>query len=116
MTGTDEVRTALAAEADVLARALGVGVDDRQRLATRLPLLAGPSPLPAPVPAPGTDPDARSDPDPGALGRMHESLLDSGHRHRRGVHYTPPAAAALLVALALDGRLVSRVRGLAAGL
>ena len=102
MTGPDEVRTALAAEADALARALRVSEVDRQRLATRLPLLARPTPSAAPDEAQVSAAD--DPPDPGALGRLHESLLDAGHRHRRGVHYTPPAAAALLVALALDGR------------
>ena len=31
---------------------------------------------------------------PDLLGQLHEALLDRGHRHRRGVFYTPPAIAA----------------------
>ena len=107
MTGTDEVRIVLAAEAGALARALGVRDEDRQRLAPLLPLLAA-SGTPPTGPGETSGTEGSGDPgdpvDPGILGRRHESLLDAGHRHRRGVHYTPSTVAALLVALALDGR------------
>lgn len=91
MTTTTDVLRALGATADALARALGVAPEDRERLAPLVPLL-GPHPDGGPVPG---------RPDPTSLGAAHEALLDPEHRRRRGVHYTPPAAAATLVALAL---------------
>ncbi|CAN5627615.1 hypothetical protein BH20ACT2_BH20ACT2_00190 [soil metagenome] len=40
---------------------------------------------------------------PDLLGVVHEALLADGHRHRRGVHYTPRAVAEGLVAEARHG-------------
>jgi hypothetical protein len=94
------LRRVLAAAANALADALGVSADDRRRLAPHLLLLEHDD-----TGTTGHDPgtalavDERRD--PGALGRMHQGLLDAGHRHRRGVHYTPAPVAELLVERAL---------------
>jgi hypothetical protein len=98
----------LAAAAHDIAAALGLDRASRGALGATLPLLddrAG-RPLPGPpVPLPaGSAGDAPApDPgDPGRLGLVHEGLLDAGHRHRRGVHYTPAAVADVLVGLVVD--------------
>jgi hypothetical protein len=103
--GTEAVEAArlrplLAVAARTMADLSGLSDDDRGRLAPILPLLAGPcSPDEAADALAGLD-DGR---DPGALGRLHQELLDPDHRHRRGVHYTPAPVAALLVTRALGG-------------
>lgn len=95
-----DLRPALADAVAAVADALGVSDDDRRRLARHVPLFE-PSGLAdgARSGAPQLD-DRR---DPGALGRLHQELLDADHRHRRGVHYTPASVAALVVDLAIDG-------------
>jgi hypothetical protein len=93
-----DVRAALAADADALARRLGVDDADRVRLAASVPLLG-------PWSGRATDrvDDEAGPADPGRLGRRHQALLGDEHRHRNGVHYTPADTAAALVAVALGG-------------
>jgi hypothetical protein len=95
-----DVRAALVAAAAVVADALGVADADRRRLARHVSLL-DPSGSGSRI-GEGTGAPSLDDPrDPGALGRLHQALLDAGHRHRRGVHYTPAPVAALVTGRAL---------------
>ena len=102
-----DVRAALAGAAAAVAAALGVADADRLRLARHVPLFE-PSGFDG---GSSADRPQLDDPrDPGALGRLHQALLDAGHRHRHGVHYTPAPVAALVV-----GRVLGASADLRAG-
>lgn len=89
--------------ADILAGvALGLADHSRATLPAPLPTLFGSSaPLTVRPPATSFAPPLTAGPD--LLGAVHEVLLADGHRHRRGVHYTPRAVAEGVVAEALAG-------------
>jgi hypothetical protein len=86
----------LAALAAAIVEVRGLPVDPA---ALPLSALAGGAAAAAPEPAVVAALDGHPGPAPDLLGHVHEALVDPGHRHRRGVFYTPPAVAAAVAGL-----------------